>query len=155
MAMSQKIVQVPENLKKLMEGDQTGYQLHTGYILELQHGLMGFFPAIFKTTKKIVVMLDLELLKKVAATLTPRPFTITSNIFQVNQKLGVAYPMLTNTEDSKPQVVLTDAELNRLTAEDSHPFEWAPGLIGSGMTKKEFLQTLEHAAKQHGVALAG
>ena len=147
----------PENLAELLNVNQQGYELRTGYSLQLKHGLMGYFPALYKGTRNIVVTLDHQIMQEVWKTLSPRRSQLDESQFYVNEQTGVCYPMLGTSkyeqEESKPIVFLTKDEFQQLIAADPHPFEWAPGLIGNDMSKAEFRQTLEAAAKEHGIAL--
>ncbi|MDE2311749.1 MAG: hypothetical protein KGJ93_01495 [Patescibacteria group bacterium] len=150
----------PANLAELLKGNQQGYEIRTGYSLQLKHGLMGYFPAIYKQTEgraDIVVTFDRELMQEVWKTMSPRRSQLDESQFFVNQQTGVCYPMLGNTkyeqEHSEPIVFLTREEFVQLMAADPHPFEWAPGLIGNDMSLAEFRQTLEAAAREYGVSL--
>ena len=149
----------PANLTGLLRGGQQGYELRYGYSLELEHSLMGYFPALFKGTRTIVVVFDLGLIEKVWETLSTRQSKLNTSLFAVNFQTGVCYPITGVTEydlkTSKAMLFLTREEFGQLTAADSHPFEWAPGLIGDDMSLAEFRQTLEAVAQEHGVTLPG
>lgn len=144
---------VPENLKVLLEKDLDGYRLKSGYFLELEHGLWGFFPAVFFGTGRIIITLDPELLQEIWKMLPRRRSKMSSNQFYVNSDLKIGYPMIDQTEQSKPQELFTREEFEALVKVEKQPFEWAPGLIGNDMTEAEFRRTLEEVARQHGVAL--
>jgi hypothetical protein len=141
---------VLENLAELIKTDQFGYRLGRGYFLELKHCSMGNFPAIIKGTKRVVLVLNPEFLMEVGAILEPRSFNINSVLFYVNDRLGIGYPVLDDLKMSKPQKFLSQAEFDELTAEDGRPFEWAPGLMGPGMSRDEFRQTLKLALAKCG-----
>jgi hypothetical protein len=141
----------PENLAELLKGSQQGYEIRTGYSLQLKHGLMGYFPALYKGTRDIVVAFDRQLAQEVWKTMSPRQSKLDEGRFYVNDQIGICYPILGTTkyeeEESKPIVFLTREEFTGLMAADQHPFEWAPGLIGNDMSLAEFRQTLEAAVR--------
>jgi hypothetical protein len=148
---------VPENLKELLAGDKKGYEIKTVYFVELKHNLWGFFPAIVKSDERVVVTTDQDLLQKVWKTLSPRSSKMNSNLYYVNEELGVGFPIL-GTSDSEqkrstPDKLLTTQEFESMIAADPHPFEWAPGLIGNDMNREEFLRTIQAAAEESGVTL--
>ena len=143
---------IPANLQILLDSKQPGYVLKTGYILQLKHGLMGFFPATVGDTKRIVVTTDAELIEEVWKTLPHRSSEIVSTNFYVNEDLGVGFPVLGSArydnEESKPQTLVTRKEFEALTTNDPFAFRWAPGLIGDDMGEDEFVRTLEAARAQ-------
>ena len=147
----------PENLTQLLMADQRNYELRTGYSLELKHGLMGYFPALYKGTREVIVAFDRQLIQEVWQTMTPRRSQLDECQCYVNHQTGVYYPILGNTkrdqEESTPSIFLTREEFTQLMRADPHPFEWAPGLVNNDMSNAEFRQTLEAAAKEHGIAL--
>lgn len=137
----------PLNLFELLKGDESSYVTKPGYFAQLEHGLMGFFPAIFADDpKRIVVTLDRELLCDVVKTLTPRRFRISENLFYVIEDQGVAYANIDDKERSVPDRFLTREEFTDLTAKNEKPFEWAPGLIGNDMSPEEFADSLRAVA---------
>ncbi len=140
------ILGIPENLQQLLAGDQTGYQLKTVHSLELVHGLMGFFPAIVRTHEGVVFTLNPTLLKEVWEILEPRLSKMNSNLFYVNEKLMVGFPIhgasAFDLKRSQPERILARAEFNGLMAVDPHPFEWASGLINESMDRKSFLELI-------------
>ena len=143
----------PKNLKEVMEGDQSGWRLAKTYWVELTHGLMGFFPAVFKGTDEPVITTDLEVLKRVWAMLTPRKAKITEQFDYVNESLEISVRLPVYRGESLERCVvgpiLTMAKLESLIVNDMQPFEWALGLVGPGMTREEFIRTIEIAFEQH------
>ena len=141
---------LPKNIKEVVDGNYEGYKLRRGYFLQLKHGLMGFFPAIIPGEDRVVVSLDPELLREVWAILPPRRSEMVSNLFYVNEELGVGFPILeTNDfgmESSRPDKMLTREEFSALIAAEPTPFRWARGLVGNDMTREEFLETIKEAA---------
>ena len=138
---------VPANLTELMEQSQADYKLQKAYFLELEHGLMGFFPAIFRGTERIVITTDHALLQEIWRNLPPRQSKMRSNNFLVNDDLRVGFPILEDGQEnySKPQRLLMREEFESL---GPTAFEWAPGLIGNDMNHEEFLRTLDVAIRQ-------
>jgi hypothetical protein len=147
--MGKSAKQKPMTLKELIEkGDHAGFRLMVGYYVELTHGLMGFFPAIESQSEKMVVTVDPELLKRVWKTLTPRRSKASTQLTYANAETGVAYfipEKYQQLEESKPFGILTYGRFDELMAGPKPAFKWAPGLIGPGMSKKEFEETLQAA----------
>jgi hypothetical protein len=144
----EKIEGVPQNCALLCEGDQSGYKIKTGFSLELEHGLWGYFPAIYRVTQRIVVAFDEDLIHEVWKTLSPRGSVLNRNDFYVNEDLGVCYPLPREhrvASDCKPMRFLTKQQFDELMKTEQ-PFQWAPGLVGNGMTEQEFVQAIEAAA---------
>lgn len=145
---------VPQNLKNLLESEEKrNYELTVVYLLELEHGLMGQFPAMFRGTRHPVLTPNLELLAKVWRLLPPRRAKVNQGLFYINNVLGVGYPVLGSSEydqeDSKPHELLTEREFEALVkTSGAEAFEWAPGLIGNDMSREEFIRTLEAARAQ-------
>ena len=122
---------VPETLGELMDRDLAGWQLAMAYYLELEHGLMGFFPAIIAETGQMVLCLDENLLVGGVKELLPerrcrqREILVLANeqeaiCFQIANEHGV---------ETKAGHILTDEEFEELTEGESEPFKWTPGLI--------------------------
>ncbi|TSA44353.1 hypothetical protein D4R51_03935 [bacterium] len=140
----------PENFGQLKRGDQRGYEIRTGYFLELDHDLDGLFPALFKGTERMVITLDPELLKEVWETLPPRRSKESSLQFYVSEELSVAFPM---HDRGEPIKLLNREKFKELTNTDSHPFEWAPGLVSNDMSRAEFIRTIRATAERHSITL--
>jgi hypothetical protein len=125
------------------------FRLAIGHYAELQHGLMGTFPAIESESGEVVMTTDPELLKRVCATLPPRQFKFGTQLIYVNILTGVAYSILGTTElaleKAIPFQTLTQTRFEELIKQ-KRPFKWAPGLVGNDMTAEEFKETLEVAA---------
>ncbi|MFC1594802.1 hypothetical protein ACFL3E_00020 [Patescibacteria group bacterium] len=142
----------PNTLSEVMSKDLAGFQLVKAYNAELKHGLMGFFPAIFKDNDDIVVCIDVNLLKKVCELLTPRKMKISGFLALVNIEQRFGFDIRNdNEEKTKPLHILTEEEFTRRTTAEEEPFRWTPGLIGPDMTSEEFAETLDEALKQHGI----
>lgn len=141
----------PLNLFELLKGDESSYEIKPGFFAQLDHHLMGFFPAIFaEDRKRVVVTLSRELMIKVLETLPPRKFRIGENLFYVFKDHGVAYANIDDKESSTPDRYLTEEEFLKLTADGKKPFKWAPGLIGADMNEEEFLDSLKAVAAKVG-----
>jgi hypothetical protein len=135
-------------LKELIENgaDQKGFILAIGYYVELQHHLMGCFPAIESKTTEMVITTDLKLLKRVCETLTPRRSKFVTQLLYVNPETGTAYSILENLEEATPFQILTQARFDELMKGKQPAFKWAPGLVGDDMSLQEFREALETAA---------
>ncbi|MDO8623735.1 MAG: hypothetical protein Q7R54_00010 [bacterium] len=153
-----KVGDVPESLYDVLQlKDKSGYELVVCYSLQLRHGLMGFFPAVFaEDVKRIVTTPDLLLLKKVWAMLTPRDSKVDITLFYINKQLMVGYAIVGTDEDelkrSKPEKLLSQEEFDQLYVAGGVVFRWAPGLIGNDMNADEFRQTIEAAQRQQAAA---
>lgn len=138
---------VPDTLFELLKGDwQKEYRIVPVYFLELSHGVMGFFPAVFSSdTKRIIFTTDLRLLERVWQTLEPRHPKLRSQLAYVNEKLGIAYmepesPSMRGNQE--PHKFLTVAEFDDLVKTEERPFQWAFGLIGGRKFGKEHFSLL-------------
>jgi hypothetical protein len=141
----ERIDGVPQNLALVYEGDQSGYQIQSVYSLELKHGLMGSFPAIYRETQIIVVTTNENLIREVWKTLSPRRSILNCNDFYVNEQLGVGYPLPTwfREADNCPAMRLLTLQRYNELMKTREPFQWAPGLIGDDMTPQEFIETVK------------
>lgn len=147
---------VPLNLFEHLKGDRAGSEIMEYYFLQLEHGLMGFFPAIFDGTKRIIITTDLALIERVWRMMEPRESKVTKNLGHVLAAKGVVYPILGDTqydrETSKPQQLLTEAELDELLKKTKKPFKWAFGLIGGrDPSKQQFEEMIERGIAQYRV----
>ncbi len=134
----------PLNLFEVLKGDPSSYELQVGYFLSLEHGLMGFFPAIFADdSKRVVVTLSKPLIEKVWKMLPPRKSRLSHNTFYVVKTHSVAFADVDDKERSGPDRYLTEEEFEQLTSDpENKPFKWAPGLIGNDMSSEEFLDAI-------------
>lgn len=134
------------NLFELLKGPDTAFEIVRGYFLELKHGLMGFFPAIFSDDqKRIVVTLDKELISKVWRMLEPRSSKLHSVLFYVVKGHNVAFAESSDRERSQQEYPLTEEEFDALTAQNDKPFEWASGLLNGTMNQDSFEHLIEKA----------
>lgn len=126
---------VPLTLFELLKKDwrAEGYQIKKVYYLELKHGLMGFFPAIFCADKEIVFTTDLSILEKVWKSLPPKYATLREHVAYVDEIRGIAYldAQPAERETQEPFKLLTNDWLNTLVDTEDKPFKWAFGLIGA------------------------
>ncbi len=139
---------IPATLGDVMNKDLSGFQQIQVYYLELEHGLMGFFPALISETGEIVVCLNKELLEKVKKLLPRRrckqgQLQILANTegcygFEVGNPSG---------DKTKPLHILTEKEFTQRSSEE-RPFKWAPGLVSNDMDADEFKETLDLAAEK-------
>ena len=149
----------PENLKALIESNREGYKLRFIFSLQLKHGLMGYFPAIVASSRRVLLTLNKEALVAVWKSLSPRRSEMLTSLAYVNEELMLAYPVLGasnfDLKDSEPQLLFSkeELELRLMTAKKGGEpyFKWAPGLISNDMSRAEFIETLEASAKEHGV----
>jgi len=125
-----------------------------GYFLELDHGLMGFFPAIITGMKMMILVFERELIFDIWQILEPRPSKLAEATFYVSEEHGVAFPTHdTRSHVENPIHFLTRSQFERLFEKYPDTFGWAPGLIGNDMSEIEFLQTIKAAADVAGIKL--
>jgi len=118
-------------LDDLWERDLAGYEIAPGYYLELEHGLMGFFPAITTRDGEIVVCLARSQLSRVLKCLPARPARIGELFLLVNKSNGLAFNLSHPRERGKwlkPFLILSEKKLASLCARENS-FAWSPGLL--------------------------
>jgi len=145
-------METPKTLKELVgKENHNGFRLAVGHFAELDHGLMGNFPAIESESKEMIITTDFELLKQICATLSPRRFKFGTQLIYVNPETGIAYSMLGTDEEAleraTPFQTLTQVRFQELSQKEK-PFKWAPGLVGNDMTPEEFVETLQAATSK-------
>ncbi len=132
----------------LADKNHSGFKLGIAYFAELAHGLMGAFPAIETESREPVITLDLELLRKICATLTSRRFAFRMQLVYFNPETNVAYSILGTDEaalqKATPLHLLNKENINLKQG----TFEWAPGLAGGSIAKVEFERLLRAAVSQ-------
>lgn len=141
----------PANLQLLLDQNPDGswqkdWKIVPVFFLELQHSLMGFFPACFDKEKRIVFTTEKELILEVWKTLSPRRSKLQEVLFYVHKTEPVGYeaePHYLSKEDCKPDQLLTVEEFKKLLPGD---LRWANGLISNDMSPEEFTQTIAAAA---------
>lgn len=117
----------PQKLGDLKGKDLAGYQFATAYLLKIDHGLMGFHPALVSESDEPVVCLTKKLLKEVWKRLPRRKAKVVEITILTNSILcfhiddGI-HP------DRKPLPILTEEDFERLT-QGTEPFVWAPGVV--------------------------
>ncbi|MBX4200191.1 hypothetical protein KW790_01905 [Candidatus Parcubacteria bacterium] len=148
---------LPKHLKEILDKKIPGYTPSLCCILQLKHSLMGFFPAIVTGTKIIVITLDIELIFRVWMSLEPEDSMLNESLFYVNEEFGVAYPAHDMSEfgqkESRPHKLFKAEEINGLFEKNAKPFKWASGLWGADVTRKQFEQIIEDAARRYNVSL--
>jgi hypothetical protein len=131
----------PKKLADLIAIDLAGFLLVRAYFLELSHGLMGFFPAIFAKDGEMVVCLDKALLEKVWDLLPKRRAEVGEALLLVSPKDSFGFDVRNDQkEDVEPVHILTQEEFDSLTKEYDLPFKWVSGLISgcSGPVESPF-----------------
>jgi len=140
---------IPLNLLELLKGDLLDFEIKKYYYLELEHELMGCFPAIFSGTDEIVITTDLEILSDVWKTLPPKRSKISFNYGYVSKSKNFAYPILGESEYDRE----TSNPFRLLTSQvdiSTMSFCWAFGLLnlGSDPNKESFLNMIDIAIKK-------
>jgi len=138
-------------LELVEKENHDGFRLAVGHFAELDHSLMGNFPAIESKSKEMVMTTDLDLLKKVCETLPPRRFKFGTQLIYVNPETGIAYSILGTNKSSLERAeafqILTQERFQELTKNEK-PFKWAPGLVSNNMSLEEFKETLQVASSK-------
>jgi len=123
-------------LHQLLKTELNDWTLRTGYYLQLDHDLMGVFPALMRRTRKVVVCLREDLIRNVAAHLPARPLKVIYDSFLVNEKAQVVFSLSGLSIIPEEAVkrgachLLTDEEFQVLVGKRRQsPFMWAPGLL--------------------------
>lgn len=120
----------PQKLKKLADlfgRDLTGWQIGQCHFLELDHGLMGTFPAIDEN-KEIIATLDKRALENVWKQLDRRPAKVTSFMVVAHPASGVAFNLENYLKgDTEPLRILSAEAIDALCQKKS--VRWAPGLL--------------------------
>ncbi|MDE2188663.1 MAG: hypothetical protein KGJ35_02970 [Patescibacteria group bacterium] len=129
--------------------DLTGWKVVEGYMAELKHGLMGYFPAVTTKDEQPFVCLDKEVLKKILGLLSKREFKVEKLLILANEESCQAFCLGTlkyNWEMERESETLDIITAKKLEEMNSPKFfKWAPGLIGDDMSTEEFQVTLEFA----------
>ncbi|MES3004785.1 MAG: hypothetical protein V4690_01580 [Patescibacteria group bacterium] len=131
---------MPMNTFEFLKGDKSGYEMVMVYSLDLSHGLMGYFPAVVHTEKRIIYATDLEVLRDVWKMLEPRKSKIAEIVGYYNKESGYAYLHPSEQyyrERAEPIRIFTREEFEKLKVQDPLPFEWAPGLFGDSRLSPE------------------
>ncbi len=138
------------------------WNLKVGYYFELEHHLMGFFPALIIKTEEMFICFDKDLMVKIGKLLPPRRFKMNTKLFLTNEEEDIAISIAVlndvvmyindNTKhaiDRRSEDITMDIVNEKIFQElindKEKPFKWAPGLIGSDMSPEEFNETLENA----------
>jgi hypothetical protein len=150
---------LPKHLLELLSGDKSGYEIKEIYALSLEHGLMGYFPAVFvEKRKRIIITSDPSLIFRVWESLEPRKSRLDTELAWVNESLSICYLIKGHSEHdkltSRPHRLLNEEEHRILKQDGAQPYRWAPGLFGGSDNESEVRRKIASEAKQHGVVLA-
>jgi hypothetical protein len=144
---------------ELFNVDLTSWKLTWAYHLELDHSLMGFFPAEFKDEDRrdIIVCLDPSLLAQVGSFLKPRECKIVGSKVLANESESIAFDLSVIVDgryDDEPiaknkLTLFTSDRLNKLMDtehRDDIPFRWSPGLYGGrSINTEEFKAMIQRS----------
>lgn len=135
-------------LSSFSETERAEFRTVNAYLYELDHTLMGFFPAVVAGTGEIVVCLDPILLERVKDRLPRRRCKRVKFLALVSGDGTYGYDLSSGTIESATSFhILTHDEFERCVSQE-RPFKWAPGLISNDMTREEFMETLAAAETQ-------
>lgn len=115
------------------DGSLDGFKNETCYILQLTHGLAGFFPALINGPEgedRFIVCTDKAVLEDVRALLDKkrkRKSHITDHQMLLHVEKQLAFDK--GLDDPEDLPVLTRDKFDCLVAENEEPFRWAPGLL--------------------------
>lgn len=121
----------PQKLKKLADlfgHDLSGWQIGQCHFLELDHGLMGTFPAIGQD-KEIIVTLDRRALERVWKQLERRPAKVTSLMVVAHPASGVAFNLENYCKGDTEPLRIFSAEAIEALCRKKDAVRWAPGLL--------------------------
>jgi hypothetical protein len=118
-----------ETLASLFDQDLAGWQITHCHFLELDHTLMGTFPAIKKGDREPIMALDKAVLQKVWGRLEHRPAKVTSIRVIAHPVSGVAFNLESYCQgNTHPIRILSTEEIDAL-CEKEDAMCWAPGLF--------------------------
>ena len=147
---------LPVNLFELLKTDWRGlgFHLEKGYYLELEHGCMGFFPAVLEKGEDagIIVVTDLYVLESIWRILEPRKARIGEATIYFNPESGYCYGEASESyeqEQREPFRVMTKELLDSLD-EPEKVIRWAYGLFSmkAEPSKEDFISELEKQAEK-------
>ena len=119
---------IPKSLREVKERQLTGYELKEGYLLILEHGLMGTFPALIAEGKELFICTDKKVLEKVWEKIEKRPARVIELQLYANEAEGVGFDVSVGDE-AEPINILSEERFNALANSREDAFVWASGLI--------------------------
>lgn len=117
-----------EQLADLLGHDLAGWQIGRCHFLELDHDLVGRFPAVDENMK-IVFTLDKSALEKVWKQLERRHAKITSLMAVVHPASGVAFSLENYLSGETKPFRIFSAEAIESLCQKKDSVRWAPGLL--------------------------
>jgi hypothetical protein len=119
-----------EKLGDIMGKEIESWRVGWIFFLELDHRLMGTFPAILtEDTDVIIVVAEKPLLRKVWEGVPRRRSRISKVMAVYNLELGIAFDIRNpRNERTQPLRVFSADEVESLAAQ-SGAFKWAPGMM--------------------------
>lgn len=119
---------IPKSLREVKEQQLAGYELKTGYLLILKHGLVGTFPALITEGKELFICTDKKVLEKVWEKIEKRPARIIELQLYANEAKGVGFNVGVGDE-AEPISILSEERFNALVGSREDAFRWSPGLM--------------------------
>lgn len=117
----------PKTLGEVKEQRLSGYELKTGYLLVLKHGLMGTFPALIAEGDELFVCTDKQLLEMVWEKIQKRPARVIELQLYANEAEGVGFNV--GVGDNAESIAILSRERFDALTEKEEAFKWAPGLL--------------------------
>lgn len=116
------------SLREVKEQQLTGYELKTGYLLILKHGLMGTFLALITEGKELFICTDKYLLEKVWEKIEKRPARIIELQLYANETESIGFNVGVGDE-AEPISIFSEERFNALVSSREDAFRWSPGLM--------------------------
>lgn len=117
----------PRTLGEVKNLRLPGYELRTGYLLVLKHGLMGTFPALIAQNDELFVCTDMLVLHKVWENIEKKSARILELQLYANEAEGIGYDVSIG-DRAEPIGILSRERFDVLISK-KYPFKWAPGLL--------------------------
>ncbi|MFA5061720.1 MAG: hypothetical protein WC526_01065 [Patescibacteria group bacterium] len=125
-------------LGSIFEKDLSGWQLRYGYLLLIEHGLMGVFPALTAEDNEPVVVVEKPLLKMVWDCLEHKRAKVATQLLLYNPTKGIGYSLQATIDSPEPKEmsplkVLSSKKIHELTGTsgpgEASKFKWTPGFV--------------------------
>lgn len=122
-------------LSDLFGHDLAGWKFMDCHFLELDHRLMGTFPAVLTANpRKIIFVLEKHLLASVWNRLETRSAKVTTIPAIVNED-GLAFGLKCEIfGKAKSFQIFSEKEINELCRQEG-AFKWVPGLVGGSSSQ--------------------
>lgn len=117
---------LPEKLSDIFDLNLNEWKIGEVFLLELDHGLMGFFPAITKH-ETVIIVRDKKLLKPVWEILPRRKAKITKLLAICHSRFNFGFNIAAG-EDTESFCVFTETDIQALVGKTDSVM-WASGIL--------------------------